>query len=91
MLETSLVVSNDVGLHARPAALFVALASKYLSSIWVKKGGTETWVDAKSILSVLMLGVESGQTIEIRAEGEDEAQAVTALSDLVITQFPGNA
>ena len=88
MIEVSIALQNDIGLHARPAALFVATASQFLSSIWVRKAGSDAWVDAKSILSILMLGIESGQAIEIRVDGSDELEAVSALTELVEHNFP---
>jgi phosphocarrier protein len=74
-------VSNELGLHARPAALFVQLASRFRSHITVCKSGVE--VNGKSIMGVMMLAAERGAALEIRAEGEDEDRAVEALVALV--------
>ena len=85
MLEVTLAVKNKVGLHARPASLFVNAAKKFKSEITVSKA--ETTVNAKSILSILTLGVNQGTVIVIKANGEDEGQAVKALQALVETNF----
>jgi phosphocarrier protein HPr len=88
MKQVCVSVLNEVGLHARPAALFVQEAGRFISSIRLRNlsGGTD-WVDAKSILSVLALGVERGHQIEVQAQGEDEDQAVAALTELVNSGF----
>lgn len=72
------------GLEARPAALFVQMASKYEShiSIVVK----EKQVNAKSIMGMMSLGAIKGQDIEVSAEGQDEAEAVSALIKFLNTQ-----
>ncbi len=85
MQEVTLVVRNKVGLHARPAAVFVQTAKKFKSSILISKDTME--VDAKSILSLLTLAVNQGTTITIKANGEDEQAAVSALQNLVETNF----
>ena len=83
-------VTNEVGLHARPAALFVKEAGLFKSDVRVRNGTTDSdWVDAKSILSVLTLGVEKGHEIEITAEGLDETQAARALEKLIHTGLAG--
>jgi phosphocarrier protein HPr len=83
--EISLAIRNKVGLHARPAALFVQEANKYKTEITVRNG--DTTANAKSILSVLTLGADQGCTIVVRADGEDAAQALAALKTLVETGF----
>ncbi len=85
MREVTLTIRNKVGLHARPAALFVRTAGKFKSKVSAVKDGRE--VNAKSILSVLTLGAEQGAVVTIRAEGEDEAEAVEALKELVENNF----
>lgn len=78
----------DVGLHARPAALFVGVAKKHASKVRVRNATTEgKWVDAKSILGVLTLGVEQDHEIEVTAEGPDEAQVIAALGALIKANF----
>jgi phosphocarrier protein HPr len=84
MVEMKVVVSNKVGLHARPASVFVQTANKFTSEISVQNlttGGNA--VDAKSILMLLSLGVAQNHEILIRAEGVDAEKAVKSLRDLV--------
>ncbi len=85
MATSRVTVKNRLGLHARPAALFVQLANKFSSDIFVNKNGVE--VNGKSIMSVMMLAVESGSEILIRGVGDDADEAVGALVDLVESQF----
>jgi phosphotransferase system HPr (HPr) family protein len=88
VIEARITVRHKVGLHARPAALFVQAASRFASTVRVKNitTGSET-VDAKSILGVLTLGVVRGHEISISADGIDEAQAVADLRELVEANF----
>jgi len=83
--EVILVVNSKVGLHARPAALFVQTASKFKSAITVWNG--EKRANAKSMLNLLTLGVLSGTAIRVTAEGEDAEQALAALVELNATNF----
>jgi len=85
MSEITLTVHHQVGLHARPAALFVQTAKQFHCEIKVTHGEKEA--NAKSILSVLALGAEQGAVITIRAEGEDADQALAALKALVESDF----
>jgi len=85
MQQVTLVVHHEVGLHARPAAVFVKTAKGFVSDISVAKEDRE--VNAKSILSILTLGVNQGAEITIKAEGEDEQEAVRALQELVVSNF----
>ncbi len=78
-------VANVYGLHARPAAEFVKLATKFQSEILVNKDGLE--VNGKSIMGVMMLAAERGSMIEIRARGVDAQAAVEALVTLVANGF----
>jgi phosphocarrier protein HPr len=81
-----LTITNKVGLHARPAALFVQTAARFKDTrIDVVKDGTVR--NAKSILNVLGLGVSQGTTIVVRAEGPEAEAALAALSDLVARDF----
>lgn len=85
MIEKSILITNSTGLHARPAAQFVQAATKFESKIKVSKAGREA--DAKSIISVLSLGVSKGTEITLKAEGEDEQAAVEALLGLIQRGF----
>ena len=78
-------VQNQVGLHARPATLFIQKANEFKSSIWVEKD--ERRVNAKSLLGVLSLGIMGGTEIRIMAGGSDEEEAVEALVALVESGF----
>lgn len=85
MPEIELVITNKVGLHARPASLFVQEASRYQSDITVFKG--EESGDAKSILDLLMLGIDQGSVIRIQADGVDAVQALDGLKALHSANF----
>jgi len=85
MPEITLTVRHEVGLHARPAALFVQTAKQFNCDIKVTHGEREA--NAKSILGVLTLGANQGAVITIRAEGEDADQALVALEALVKDNF----
>jgi len=85
MPEIDLTVNHEVGLHARPASMFVQTAAKFSSDIEVTHG--EKTVNAKSILAVLTLGAHKGAKIQIKAEGDDEEQALQALEELVLSNF----
>ena len=87
MLSKDVVVKNQVGLHARPATFFIQKANNFKSSIWVSKD--ERKVNAKSLLGVLSLGIIKGTTITIYAEGEDEAEAIDTLIELISSNFDG--
>ncbi|MCJ7811524.1 MAG: HPr family phosphocarrier protein [Dehalococcoidia bacterium] len=85
MPEITLIIRNKVGLHARPAALFVHEANKDKAEIVVRNG--DVVANAKSILNVLTLGADQGSTIIVSADGEDAGQALTALRALAETGF----
>ena len=85
MLETRLTISHKVGLHARPAALFVKTAQEFQADVTLEKDGQE--VNAKGILGILTLGVNQGDTVTLRASGSDEEEAVEALCHLVEANF----
>lgn len=78
-------IRNKLGLHARPAAQFVKLASRFKCDVLVGRDDIE--VNGKSIMGVLMLTAEQGSMLLIRAEGEDAQQAVRQLSELVERGF----
>ena len=84
-VETSVVILNKVGLHARPARLLVQNAALFQASIQLKFG--EKAANAKSIVGVLKLGAALGDTLVLRAEGEDAEQAIDTLAELVRRKF----
>jgi phosphocarrier protein HPr len=87
-VSKELTVLNKVGLHARPAAMFVKKAAPFKSKISIANLSKETQpVNAKSLLSVLSIGVQKDDRVLVTCEGEDEAQALDALAELVATNF----
>jgi phosphotransferase system HPr (HPr) family protein len=88
MLAKSFVIENEVGLHARPAAMFVQTAAKYKSIIRVKNTTRQTpFVDAKSLLSLMGLGVTKGHGIDLTIDGVDEQEALAMLTHLIESDF----
>ena len=85
MIERPATIVNQEGLHARPAARIVRLASTFDSDIEILKDGVA--VNGKSIMGVMMLAAECGSEITIRAKGPDAEQAVAALAQLVASGF----
>ncbi|RIE06785.1 HPr family phosphocarrier protein [Candidatus Cryosericum terrychapinii] len=85
MIVREFTVLNKVGLHARPAAVFVATARKFKSDIVVEKGRKRA--SARSILGLLTLGAGHGAVVAITIEGEDEQEAMKALAELVANKF----
>jgi len=83
--ETRVEVVNRAGIHARPAAELVRLASSFESEIQVEKDGLQ--VNGKSIMGVLMLAAEQGSTLRLSATGPDSDAALAALTDLVSSGF----
>src|ERR671912_60634 len=81
MTSRSVTVVNQLGLHARAAARFVHLATRFTSQIRV--GRDSKVMDGKSIMGILLLAAARGTTITISAEGSDEEAAVAALGELV--------
>ena len=85
MRQAVAIIENPVGLHARPAVLFVRKANSYSSSIMMERDGEVA--NAKSILSVLALDARCGARIQLEAEGLDEEEAITGLLDLIRSNF----
>ncbi len=81
MAERQTTVGPEEGLHARPAAQFVKTAKGFSSDIVVIKGEKEA--NAKSSLKIMTLGAKKGDSIIIRAEGDDAEEAVDALAELI--------
>lgn len=77
MKEFKYVITDPVGMHARPAGLLVKTAGSYASSVMIEKDGKA--VDAKRIFGIMGLGVKTGDEVTIRIEGEDEEKAATEL------------
>lgn len=85
MTSLEIVIKHKVGIHARPAALFVQEAQKYKSQVMLVFEGRRA--NAKSLLGVLGLGIGSGATVSIISEGIDETEAVESLKKLVDNNF----
>ncbi len=85
MIRTQLTIINKLGLHARAAAKFVACTSAYSASVRAGKDGQ--WIDAKSIMSVMMLAAGQGTVLDIEIDGEDEQDALDALQALIDNRF----
>ena len=84
-VEKDLVITNKLGLHARPAALFVQTANRFYATIEIQKDDMS--VDGKSIMGIMTLAAEVGSTIKVIASGKDASAAVDALMKLVETNF----
>ena len=81
MKEFVYTITDPQGIHARPAGLFVKEAAKVPCSVSVDKDGNA--VDGKRLLALMGLGIKQGQEITLRCEGEQEAEAMEALSDFL--------
>ncbi len=81
MKSQRIVIKNKIGLHARPAALFVRKAGEFNSEIIIKKGKQEA--NAKSIISIMALGATKGEEIIIATKGSDEDEALKAMVELL--------
>jgi phosphotransferase system HPr (HPr) family protein len=85
MVTATLTILNSSGFHARPAGLFVETASRFRSVIGVVSG--KQAADGKSVLGLMLLGASPGAEITIEAQGEDEAEALNALAELITGRF----
>jgi len=85
MINRQIEIINKLGLHARAAAKLVTCASGFKSKVLLSHKGQE--VNGKSIMGVMMLAAAKGTTITLSADGEDEAQAMTALEELINDHF----
>jgi phosphocarrier protein len=84
-VEKEITIVNRLGLHARPSAMFVRVASRFRSEIWVAKEGEE--INGKSIMGLMMLAAGQGSKLLVRAEGPDAAEAIKGLEELVASRF----
>lgn len=78
-------ITNKLGLHARPAAMFVKLTNRFEAEIWVEKDDEQ--VNGKSIMGLMMLAAGHGSKIVVTAEGADAADAVVAIGELIDSRF----
>lgn len=87
-VSREVIVSNKLGLHARPAMQFVDLANQFTSAVMVYKGGEEPCeADGKSVMQMIILAATEGTPLRIEANGDDAAQAVQQLFDLFESKF----
>lgn len=84
-VEKELTIVNRLGMHARPSAMFVRVASRFRCEIWVAKEEEE--INGKSIMGLMMLAAGQGTKLRVRAEGPDAAEAVKELEELVASRF----
>src|SRR5436309_12097465 len=80
-----LVVLNKLGIHARPAAMFVKTANRFNCEIFVEKDGDK--VNGKSIMGLMMLAAGPGSKLTVHAHGQDAAQALDELETLISSKF----
>lgn len=85
MQTKDVIIINKLGLHARAAAKFVQLASRFNSEIHISKDGRK--VNGKSIMGIMMLAASKGTTISIITEGDDEDEAIQAIETLINNRF----
>lgn len=85
MIKQKVTIVNDAGLHARPAAALVKIASKYESDFFIHLYGYK--VNGKSILGVMTLAAEKGAELELEVDGPDEEKAMEAITDLINSGF----
>lgn len=89
MVERDVDIVNRLGLHARAAAKLVHLANRFESEVWLAHDGEE--VDAKSILGILLLAAAQGSEVRVRCSGDDEEEALEAISRLIANGFDEEA
>ena len=80
-LSEQVTVKNSQGLHARPAAMFVQIASRYNSSVTIEKDGEK--INGKSIMGILTLGIQPGATVTLEVEGNDASEVFVELKALL--------
>lgn len=81
--EAEFTVASELGLHARPAGEFAALAGTFAAEVSVARAGSEEWVSGRSVLSLLSLAASQGTKLRLRAEGADAPAALAALGALL--------
>jgi len=85
MQQRDVEIINKLGLHARPSAKLTQLASDFKSDVFMTRNGRR--INAKSIMGVMMLAAAQGSTITLETEGEDEQEAMDALTELITRGF----
>jgi len=85
MMTKDFLVSNKLGIHARPAAMFVKIANRFACEIFVEKDGEK--VNGKSIMGLMMLAAGPGSKLTVHAQGQDASQALAELETLIQSKF----
>jgi len=85
LMTKEFLVSNKLGIHARPAAMFVKVANRFACEIFVEKDGEK--VNGKSIMGLMMLAAGPGSKLKVHAEGNDASQALVELETLLKRKF----
>src|SRR5205814_8156673 len=85
IMTKDFLVSNKLGIHARPAAMFVRIANRYNCEIFVEKDGEK--VNGKSIMGLMMLAAGPGSKLTVHAQGNDASQALAELETLIKRKF----
>ena len=88
MLAREFTITNKLGLHARPAAMFVKVSSAHQAEIWVEKDDEQ--VNGKSIMGLMMLAAGYGSKLTVTAEGQDAEQAMAQIAALIESGFSEN-
>jgi phosphocarrier protein len=84
-MTRDVLVANKLGIHARPAAMFVKTANRFSCDIFVEKDGEK--VNGKSIMGLMMLAAGPGSKLTVHAQGQDASQALTELETLIKRKF----
>jgi phosphocarrier protein HPr len=84
-LEKEVTIVNRLGMHARPAAMFVRIASRFRCEVWVEKEGEK--INGKSIMGLMMLAAGQGSKLLLCCEGPDAAEAMAELEALIAAKF----
>lgn len=83
--EREMTIVNRLGLHARPAAMFVKICSKFRCEVWVEKDGEQ--VNGKSIMGLMMLAAGNGSKLRVTCDGADAEKALEEIEDLIKRRF----
>ena len=86
MIDKTVVITNPLGIHARPAALIVQEAAEFAAEITLSKGDV-AHINGKSIMGVMMLAAENGAEVTITADGDDEVEALEKIAALMQSNF----
>src|SRR5437588_11759901 len=84
-LEKEITIVNRLGMHARPAAMFVRIASRFRCDVWVEKDGEQ--INGKSIMGLMMLAAGQGSKLKLCCDGADAEHAMNELEQLIADKF----